>query len=221
MTKRTLYLGLDPRHYRHQIEGEIVHWPIIQILPRSLTDPTLKDALLQFSLYSHLILTSKSTVKILFAFLAELHLPLESWQNKMILAIGKATAAALIEEGIQPTTIAKEETAEGIVAELEQLNLKKAHLFWPHSSQARRVIKDFLIEKQVHHTTCVLYDPVPHLIEPLPQLETFDAIVFTSPSTVDAFFQFFKTLPAHLERIPIGPITAEHLRRQSLNPCLN
>lgn len=209
MTKRILYLGLDPQHYRRQVKGEVVHWPVIQIVPRPMSDPCVQETLLRFPLYSHLIVTSKSTIKILSNYLTQLKI--KNWKNKITVAVGKVTAAALLEEGIKPARIAQEETAEGLVAELDQLNLTNAHLFWPHSSQARSVIKDFLVAKQVKHTTCILYDPRPYLIDPLPCLEDFDAIVFTSPSTVDAFFQCFKMLPAHLELVPIGPITAQYL----------
>ncbi len=213
MTRRILYLGLDPQHYRQQVKGEIVHWPIIQIVPRPLSDPLLQEALLRFPLYSHLIVTSKSTVNILATYLPLLGIP--HWQDKQTVAVGKVTAAALIKEGIHPCRIAREETAEGVAAELEQLDLKEAHLFWPHSSQARRVLKDFLVDRSLCHTTCVLYDPVPRLMDPLPHLEDFDRVVFTSPSTVDAFFQLFKTWPDRLEFAAIGPITAHYLQTRN------
>lgn len=214
MPKSILYLGLDPTHYINQNgnQGEIFHWPIIQIVPRPLSDPSLRQALENFDCYSHVIATSKSTVAILHDYLPQLNIKMEVWRKKMTLAVGKVTAKHLQAIGITPAKVAQEETAEGIIAELEQWPLENAHLFWPHSAQARPIIKDFLETKNISHTTCILYESQPHISGPLPQLEQFNAIVFTSPSTVEAFLHIFGSFPLHAQLIPIGPITAHCLQ---------
>ena len=215
MSKRILYLGLDPTFC--QREGEIVHWPIIQIVPRPLEDGDVKRALTCFSSYSHVIITSKSTIPILFDYIQKMRFPKEIWEKKTILAIGKVTAHYLEKRGIHSLHLAQEETAEGMVHLLKSLHLndKKApHLFWPHSAGARSVISDFLIEQGWRYTSCILYDTLSSLPGDLPRLDSFDEIVFTSPSTVKAFVEIFETLPSHLQLIPIGPITACYLNEQ-------
>ncbi len=212
MSKRILYLGLDPTSY--QAQGQVTHWPIIRIVPRPLKDLALQRILCAFNTYSHIIISSKSTVNILADDLARLGISLHNWSAKTTIAVGQVTAKHLTACGIQPTLVAQEETAEGVIAALKQLPLKQAHVFWPHSARARSVIKDFLITQQIRHTTCVLYDPVPHTPDHLPNLEHFDEIVFTSPSTVDAFLGIFGQLPTSLTLTPIGPITARYLEEQ-------
>lgn len=209
MKKRILYLGLDPCHYTG--EGEIVHCPIIQVIPRPFSDPIISQALQNFDHYSHVIVTSKSTVAILSNYLLQLGVDLEIWKNKITLAVGKVTATHLQKNGIIPFKIAQNETAEGMIHELQQMSLTHAHIFWPHSAQSRPLIHHFLIEQHIQHTTCALYDTQVQVPQNLPHLETFDEVIFTSPSTVDAFLNIFGFFPNHPLLTPIGPITANHL----------
>jgi uroporphyrinogen-III synthase len=209
MSKSILYLGLDPSHY--QSNGKLTHWPIIQIIPRPLHESAVYETLRNFAQYSHIIVTSKSTVNILCDYLAQLNIPLQSWAKKATLAVGQVTAKHLEACGITPLIVAQEETAEGIINELKLLSLKNSHVFWPHSSKARWIIKEFLVEQGIQHTTCALYDPKPQVPDTLPFLEDFDEIVFTSPSTVEAFLTIFGHFPSHARLIGIGPITTRFL----------
>lgn len=206
-----LYLGLDPTHY--QGNGTITHWPIIQIRPRPLSEPDIQQALANFDAYTHVIITSKSTVKILKEYLELSHIPLERWRAKATLAVGQSTAKSLLQIGITPFKVAVEEKAEGIVELLKSL---EGHFFWPHSAKARPMISEFLQGKGARLATCVLYEPVSHFPDPLPDLSTFDEIVFTSPSTVDAFLEHFHSFPKHARLTPIGLITGNYL-----NACVN
>lgn len=210
MSKHILYLGLDPSHYESQ--GTIIHWPIIQIVPRPINDPIIYQALQNFDVYSHVIVTSKSTAAILYNYLLQLGINMQKWAQKMTLAVGKVTAKHLQTYGINPYRIAQEETAEGIIQEIQQLPLKNAHFFWPHSAQARPIIKDFLTAQEICHTTCILYEPKPQIPGTLPNLTKIDEIVFTSPSTVEAFLSIFTTIPSHIQITTIGPITASFLQ---------
>jgi len=212
MLKRILYLGLDPTHYSSL--GDVTHWPIIQIVPRPLSEPTIHQALIHFKDYSHVIVTSKSTVTILRDYLSQLSIDRQIWAQKITLAVGQVTAQYLNACGIVPTQVAQEETAEGIIHELKQLPLEQAHVFWPHSTQARPLIKEFLVAQNIRHTTCMLYEPRSQVPETLPHLENFDEIVFTSPSTVEAFLQIFGAFPPHIKLVTIGPITARFLKEK-------
>lgn len=212
MTKRILYLGLDPTLYRAQ--GHVTHWPIIRIMPRPLTEPDLQRALCTFDHYSHVIISSKSSVTILKDYLPRLGISLQKWAVKTTIAVGQVTAKHLTDCGIQPAIVAQEETAEGIMTELQSLSLEDAHVFWPHSARARSVLKDFFITSSIRYTTCILYDPVPRLPDHLPTLDHFDEIIFTSPSTVEAFLDIFGEFPTHIALTSIGPITARYLDEQ-------
>jgi uroporphyrinogen-III synthase len=213
MTRRILYLGLDPKHYQLKVKSKVTHCPIIQIVPFSLFEPSIYETLSNFEQYSHFIVTSKTTVGILKQYLSLLGIGLQSWARKATLAVGQVTAEHLKECGITPIRVAHEETAEGLIDELKQLPLEQSHVFWPHSSQARCVIKEFLVDQEIRHTTCILYETKPCVPCNLPKLENFDEIVFTSPSTIDAFLQIFSAFPSHARLVAIGPITAAFLKK--------
>lgn len=219
--KQVLYLGLDPTHYKE--EGQLTHCPLIQIHPRSLEEPAIGQALQHFSSYTHVLITSKSTIPVLLDFLAHFGYTVQDWAKKMTLAIGQVTAHHLSAQGIHSYRIAQEETAEGLVKELSSLPLQDAHVFWPHSAQSRSIISDFFHRHQFSLRECIVYETrflYPH---PLPDLNQFDEIVFTSPSTVEAFLHVFKRFPIHPRLTPIGPVTAaclsSHKEMQDNNVC--
>ncbi len=139
----------------------------------------------------------------------------ESWANKIIAVVGKATAQHLHSHGLIPQIIAKEETAEGLIAELETLSydFKEADVFWPHSKLSRPLLKEYFIHRQMTFTECPLYETLPLRPCPLPKLEEFDEIVFTSPSTIDAFLTFYDRLPKNKNLVSIGPITEHYLKQ--------
>lgn len=219
--RQVLYTGLDPSHY--QGSGQITHFPLIQIIPRPFTDPSLQSALSAFHSYTHLIITSKTAIPILQTYLQQMGFSQADWQSKATIAVGKITALHLRLHEIQPAIIAKNETAEGVVAELQKLDLEKTFIFWPHSAQARSVLSLFLQEQCVRFLACPLYDTHPLRPPILPHLDQFEEIVFTSPSTVYAFLDIFGSLPANKLLTPIGPITKkclqEHLNESAVS-CL-
>ena len=207
--KKILYIGLDPCHY--QGHGQVTHLPLIQIVPRPLHDPIIYPSLKHFSSYTHILITSKSSVPILADYLSALGFSIEDWGLKKTCAVGQVTALFLKQIGITPFAIAKEETAEGLVEVLKSLDLTSSRLFWPHSSEARPVIKNFLDQESIAYQSCPLYDPQIIHYPTLPKIDSFDEIVFTSPSTVKAFMTHFKHFPSHLKLTAIGPITARYL----------
>lgn len=189
----------------------MTHCPLIKIVPIPLSEPSLKESLIKFDSYTHVVITSKSTISILLNYLSQLGCNHTVWSNKQVVAVGKITALHLEERGITPFKIASDETAEGVIQVLKQLPLKDAHLFWPHSAQARKVITQYLEKEEILHTAVALYHSKENPPADCPSLESFDEIIFTSPSIVKAFFTIFGKFPLRPKLIPIGPVTAAAL----------
>ena len=210
--KTILYLGTDPTYFPE--EGNVIHYPIIRIVPRSLKDPELKSALDDLPDYTHLIFTSKNAVRIFFEHAKKLFSDLSFLQEKQFAAVGKVTAEHLLMEGFTPSIIAKEETQEGLIKELSLLDFQDAYVFFPRSSHSRPVLLDFLQQRGVRHQACDLYDTLSHPIDPRPDLNMIDEIVFTSPSTVEAFYGLFGFIPKEKKLVVSGPITEEALKRR-------
>lgn len=199
-----LYLGLQPP--RPVQDEEIIHCPIIQICPR----PIDSKAFAQLDAYTHLIFTSKTAVDI-FCSQGGKVLGKVPMIGKEILAVGHATALRLLEAGLPVTETASDERAEGIIQLLDKKDLSRAFIFWPHSAQARPLLKEYLEKRCVRFCECFLYDTLPQRPEPIPNLAQIDEIVFTSASTVDAFLQYFGRIPNDKKLKPMGPVTENYL----------
>ena len=190
--KKILYLGLDPSRYPE----EVTHYPIIRTIPRPFDEKVEAN----FNSSTHLIFTSRSAVRIL-------QKERLCFEGKIVIAVGKGTAALLERVDF----VAQDECAEGIVELLKQLDLREAHLFWPHSALSRPVIRNFLEGSVIRNTDCIVYDTLPNKVTPLPSLDEYDEIVFTSPSTVNAFLDLFGPLPKDKILTAIGSVTESKL----------
>lgn len=186
LPSKILYVGLDPSRYPRPV----VHCPVIQIYPYAL--PAI-----DWPAVTHVIYTSRVAAQLL-----------PKPEGKCVIAVGKATAEALGGADY----VACDERAEGVVALLESLALNKAHVLYPHSARSRPLIRDYLEEKHIPHTAFALYETRPRPEAVLPDLDAFDEIVFTSPSTVEAFVALCGTLPAK-RLTAIGPVTEKALEK--------
>jgi uroporphyrinogen-III synthase len=209
--EKTLYLGLE---IPPDLQAEsIVHCPFIRIVPKPFDDPAMISAFRNFHSFTHLIFTSRSAVSIFFDLVQSFQINETEIIDKTIISVGKRTAEKLKKYGIESDLIAGEETAEGILEILQLLDLKMSYFFLPQSSIARPVISEWLAKRQIAHLACSIYDTLPNLPEPLPDLNQFDRIIFTSPSVVSAFIQGYHSLPNDKILTCIGPVTESHLQK--------
>jgi uroporphyrinogen-III synthase len=209
--RTTLYLGTDPTQFESEgrAQGHLIHYPIIKIVPRTADHPEIKQAFDAMGEYTHLLFTSKNAVKVFFE-----NFKGSDLKSKTVIAIGQVTAAHLAAQGLLPQFTAEEETQEGVVKLLETLDLKDAYFFLPRSSLSRPVLVHFFESRNVRFVACDLYDTVTQELLPRPDLEKVDEIIFTSPSTVKAFMEIFKKLPAGKKLLAVGPVTQEALKQQ-------
>lgn len=178
---RILYLGLRPK-------SGTVHYPVI----RTEKCDSIKPALGLWNQFTHIIFTSQTAVEYW----------LGPWDKKVI-AIGDPTASALKKMGLSPI-VAPFATQEGI---MELVKSMQGYFFIPHSKRARPDLIQFLSERQIPYFALAIYDTHFQKPLPVPNLEDFDEIVFTSPSTVEGFLQIFGKLPKNKKLTAIGPIT--------------
>lgn len=204
-----LYLGLDPTRSPFK---NCFHIPVIGIQPFPF-EGKIQAVFEQYLPHaSHVIVTSRQAA---FLFAEHVKRAKQECQNKTFLAIGEATAQVLQKKGYLNIVLALQETGEGIV-ELIDRAPTTSHFFYPHSAQSRPLISQHLKNKNFPFTEIELYDTVP-LRPQLPELERFEKIIFTSPSTVSAFFACTTQLPRPEQCHPIGPITAQALQKHFKN----
>lgn len=204
-----LYLGIEPPFSGFE-DRRVIHKPVIAIEPKKLSD--VEEDFRSIPLYTHLIFTSKTAVRLFFQTLALLHMPLLYLKEKIFIAVGQATKSAIEAQGFQVKHTAQVETAEGLVEELRIIE-PEAFFFWPHSSGARPVISEFLFNNNFRFKECVLYSTAPMENFEMPDGSLFHEIVFTSPSTVEAFFQHQPNFQEQKILTAIGPVTESCLAK--------
>jgi len=200
--RKKLYVGLNPK-------GDVTHLPLIEIVPRPFDQVDIASVFADIPLYTHIIFTSKSGVEVFFDCLR--HHGFDKIEGKKIFAVGKRTAEKLKENGLKPSHIATQETQEGVIHLLAMEDLDEAYVLLPQSSKARPSLANTLMLRRVRHQLCHLYDTRVKVPTVKPDLETFDEIIFTSPSTVDAFIEVFGGIPKGKKLTSIGPITERKL----------
>ncbi|MCB1108574.1 MAG: uroporphyrinogen-III synthase [Chlamydiia bacterium] len=205
-----LYTGTDPSNF--YTEKPLIHCPLIKIVPRSFQERKIQVVFEDLPKYTHLVFTSKNAVPIFFDFVQQAGYKLED-TKALVIAVGKATAEVLKQFQFKVDLIAKDEHQEGIIAELEWLDLENAYFLLPKSSLSRPELENYLIRRSIRFQACDLYDTETHKPSKLPNLDEVDEIVFTSPSTVLAFLQIFSAIPKDKKITPVGPVTARALLR--------
>lgn len=205
--RKALYLGLNPKHRGK----EVFHFPIIEIIPRDFNLPEIVNVFADIPDYTHIIFTSKSGVKMFFSCLKKQGFTVDALKGKEIIAVGKITARHIEERGVKVDKIAEDETQEGITHLLALEDLGKSYILLPQSSRARCALTHSLMLRNVRHQRCFLYDTKPKSPAVKPDLENFNEIIFTSPSTVEAFMEIFGKMPTLKKITAIGSITQSKL----------
>lgn len=195
---RILYTGLDPTRWSHA--DALDHVSFIAVVPKPCEHVAPYFAAL--NTMTHILVTSRSTVPLLFAYAPQVI-------DKQFIAVGQATAAQLRLYGVSHIDVAEQECGEGVC---QLLCAKRPHsVFYPHAAQARRLIHTCLMREEISHIAFALYDTLPCVPNPLPDLQIYREVVLTSPSTVRAFFSCYSTIPQDLLLTPIGKITQQAL----------
>jgi uroporphyrinogen-III synthase len=114
------------------------------------------------------------------------------------------------------SVMTEESTQEGVIALISQID---GYFFLPHSKLSRSILVDYFQANGIPHLALPLYTTENIVPAPIPNLDDFDEIIFTSPSTVIGFLQIYGKLPKGKKLTPIGPITEQTLLKWSIREC--
>lgn len=184
--QRTLYTGLVSPN------PDYIHTPLIEIEPVSYADPSTES-------YDYLLFTSRYAVK--------------CWTGGFcgrIVSIGPSTTQALKEAGAVKVEQTEQDDSYGVIDFFSRQ--PSGRVLIPRSSLALNIIPDGLRQLGFVVTTLTVYNNVyPHHVRRV-NLANIQRVVFTSPSTIDNFIMTYGCLPAHIEYVTRGSITAQHLK---------
>ncbi|MEX0656480.1 MAG: uroporphyrinogen-III synthase [Nitrosopumilaceae archaeon] len=149
--------------------------------------------------------------------------------NTIVIAVGPKTKAALEEEGIKVAYMPNRYSSVGVGEVLSRLNAVGKKVIVPRSGASTPFLKNLLEKigleiKEIYlYDVCAFNDTTQwNEFRELFSKNNVDGIIFTSASSVQAFFEIMtkdyeqKTLLNNLKKtkvISIGPFTAEELKK--------
>ena len=202
--RKVLVTGTTAAPYRHL--GELVHTPLIAIADPEDWQP-LDAALDRIASYSLVAFTSRYAVAALLERLLARGADARRLAHARLAAVGRSTAAALRGRGLAAEVVARDENSSGLLAALRAAGpLAGECVLLPRSSLAGDTLPEALRAAGAEVTAVTAYRnmPVPDPVEV--DLASLDAVLFSSPSTVEAFRSLYgEQLPAALALWCRGP----------------
>lgn len=207
--------------------GEPVEFPLIRMVPPR-NDQPFKQALQRLSDFHWVIFTSVNGVQFFWDALQQMNIDIRELANAKLVAVGKKTAKALRERGLQVEAIPKTYQAEALVEHLRPLVRAGEKVLIPRANIARSLLPDQLSQWGCHVEAVDAYDTVvdgenaEQIVDQLKARE-IDVITFTSSSTVQYFIQVISKmyepwteLIQNVKVACIGPITAKTAQKNGL-----
>lgn len=190
---KTLYTGIvcpDPT---------FVHMPLIEIHPVDDEGPLLQ-AKNEIEVYDYLLYTSRHAVT---------YFP-PKCIHPIVVSIGSVTTEALRGAGAEGIRQVEHDDSYGVVDWFSRQ--VRGRVLIPRSNLALSIIPDGLRNLGFDVTTVTAYENrTPENIEKV-DLNQIDAIMFTSPSTIDNFIRLYGCLPTDKQLLTRGRITEKHLQ---------
>jgi uroporphyrinogen-III synthase len=201
--------------------SEIIYAPMVAFAPPDDWQK-LDDQLKRLDFFDAILFLSKHAARYIFERCAQLGIKCEGVgsANRLIAAVGPATARALKEKGIRVDYVAKKQTGESLVDELRE-SLAGRRVLLPRSDRGDDRVPYALREIGASVTEVIAYRNAPATLDPVVLARIrggeADAIVFASPS---AFHNFrdavgdpeIAKLSMRTEFVAIGPTTAGAVR---------
>ncbi len=209
--KKILFLGTHPLEYRSL--GELIHWPMIEIIPQKFTRKQKEEIELKLSKSRLILFTSEYAVEHFYRLLLSFGKDFQSFKDVDCAVIGAYTAQALLDRGGNPKIIASQETGEGVFLELKKrLKLKGTRILFPRSSLPNPFLKKALTKAGAKVFEFSVYQNIKPKKRNLPK-NHIDAVLFTSPSTVKNFLIDYGKIPDSWEILCKGPVSLNMLKK--------
>jgi len=186
--KKILYTGLNPAACR--LQGQIIHYPLIQVQGNNHT--------INLNNFQAVLFTSKNSV----LFFNELH----ALKNKTVIAIGAGTKKALEQKGVHVDYVSPYPDSDELAKYINSLNFSS--ILYPCSQLSDNRLHTM---KQIIPVITYTTSFVQH---PQLDLTSFDGIVFSSPSTIDSFFELYHTIPNNLHCYVYGKHSEKRLKEK-------
>ncbi|UCZ52127.1 uroporphyrinogen-III synthase [Bacillus shivajii] len=209
--------------------GHALEIPLIKIDP-TLNTEHVNKAFRYFAQYDWIIFTSVNSIRYTMKALEEQSVDKHLLQNKKIAVVGKKTEQFLKKEGLDATVVPHTYDAEHLAEALIKEVNEGEKLLFPRGNLARNVIVYELQQANVDVDELIIYETsINEAVQD--QLNQFlksglaDIVIFTSPSTVRAFFSLVDNeiksqLVNKLIFAVIGTVTANELKKHGIQKMI-
>ncbi len=189
-----------------ELGAEVIELPAIAVKPLEFELPDL-------AAYGWVVLTSANGVEAFFTHgLFARGLDARALAGVKVAAIGPGTATALGRFGVRPDLVPERFVAEALLAAFPPPRATGEKVLLARAEQARDVLPDGLARNGYSVDVLAVYQTVTAEPDPV-ELERvrageFDAVTFTSSSTVDNFCRLVGPLSGDPIIVSIGPVTS-------------
>jgi uroporphyrinogen-III synthase len=217
--------------------GEVISLPTIDIVPKGLEVIPEFISIMKEKKYDYCMFMSSKAVDVLFDLALKVNKVEEiilALNSSIIVAVGSKTKSSLMNHGIKVKIMPEEYSSQGLVCLFSKMDngiLKGKKVIIPRSEKAKEFIRKalsclgmtvdefFLYDVKTSCTNTMWEDFVALLKQ-----KKVDAIIFTSVSTVQSFFEIMHrvsydtySLMSNVKAIiAIGPATSEELRKRNI-----
>ncbi len=208
--RRILFTGLSKE--RFFIKGTYLHLPLIRIEP--MADYKEFDSHVRnIRQFDWVVFSSRYGVEYFFRRLKAIGYDARILSGIKIAAIGASTNGVLSEHGITADLVPEEESSKGLIEAFRKRGIKGKRIFLPRSDISDKNLKEGLEKLGATPVTAFAYSNVPAKDLPDIDLNSFDEIVFTSPSGVRSFTKRYGRVPKGVKAAFIGDITKGEAKR--------
>ncbi|MFA4887956.1 MAG: SAM-dependent methyltransferase [Candidatus Omnitrophota bacterium] len=211
--KKILFTGLSKE--RFFAKGSYFHLPLIKIEPMD-DYREFDNCLKNIRDYDWIIFASRYGAEYFFKRLGAIGFDSRALGGIKIAAVGNSTENRLLDFAIKADLVPKEESSEGLIEKFKKINLKNKKIFLPRSDISDKGLEKELITLGAKVTSSFAYRNVMPGDLPDLDLNNFDEIIFTSPSTVRNFKKRYIRVPGKVKIRSIGDVTLRQIKRCKL-----
>ncbi|MCM8823584.1 MAG: uroporphyrinogen-III C-methyltransferase [Candidatus Omnitrophica bacterium] len=223
--RRILFTGLSEERYF--LRGTYFHLPLIKIEPlkdykeldnwiKKICQAHKLSTINYKPIFDWIVFTSRYGVFYFFERLIKLGFDSRKLSGIKISAIGSSTANKLKEYGILADLVPKKESSLGLLEEFKKIFRSPVKIFLPRSDIADKGLTDGLTKLGAEVLNCIAYRNVMPKDLPDLSLDSFDEIMFTSPSGVRNFVKRYGKIPSGIKISCIGEVTLNEAKRWNL-----
>ncbi|MDQ0256487.1 uroporphyrinogen-III synthase [Evansella vedderi] len=209
--------------------GTVIEVPLIS-MERTRSIQPVYEAIHSLHNYHWIVFTSANSVIFFFDTLRELGLGKSTLEHLKIAAVGSKTKKVIEEKGFSIQLVPEIFDGEHLSASLLKVLKENERVLFPRSHLSRDILTKELKKANIEIDNPIVYETQLNFskkdqLNDLLEKEQIDLIIFTSPSTVQSFFQqvekrILEKSVQKLQFAVIGSITAKALRDAGIDKMI-